>query len=113
MALQCPALLALGNISKDFVLQLVCCAVGNPVGREELSGQSGTPAWHFCCTLSTSASTADNLRLSPELTRQPKAPARARGCLVPAAGKRSLLPQALPPVPSQSALQFSDVQSSV
>lgn len=46
MALQCPALLALGNISKDFVLQLVCCAVGDPVGREELSGQSRD----FCCT---------------------------------------------------------------
>lgn len=36
MALQCPALLALGNISKDFVLQLVCCAVGDPASREEL-----------------------------------------------------------------------------
>lgn len=36
MALQCPALLALGNISKDFVLQLVRRAVGDPAGREEL-----------------------------------------------------------------------------
>lgn len=45
MALQGPALLALGNVSKDFVLQLVCRAVGDPVGREELSGQSRTPAW--------------------------------------------------------------------
>lgn len=70
MALQCPALLALGNISKDLVLQLVCCAVGDPVGREELSGQSGTLAWHFCCTPSTSASTADNLRLSPDRADQ-------------------------------------------
>lgn len=65
MALQCPALLALGNISKDFVLQLVCCAVGDPVGREELSGQSRTPAQDFCCTPSTSTSTAGNLTLSP------------------------------------------------
>lgn len=36
MALQCPTLLALGNVSEDFVLQLVCCAVGDPAGREEL-----------------------------------------------------------------------------
>jgi len=43
MALQCPALLALGNISEDFVLQLVCCAVGDPAGREELIRATRNP----------------------------------------------------------------------
>lgn len=48
MAFQCPTFLALGNVSKDFVLQLVCCAVGDPAGREELLRAARTPAQLFC-----------------------------------------------------------------
>lgn len=55
MALQRSALLALGNVSEDFVLQLVCCAVGDPAGREELLRAIRDP--------STPTSTADSLRL--------------------------------------------------
>lgn len=53
MALQRPALLALSNISKDFVLQLVCCAVGDPVGREELLRATGKPSTGLLCSQHT------------------------------------------------------------
>lgn len=50
MALQRPTLLALRNVSKDFVLQLVCCAVGDPMGREELLRATREPSTGLLCS---------------------------------------------------------------
>lgn len=65
MALQRAALLALRNISEDFVLQFVCCAVGDPGGTEEL--------------LRAQDCRALPALLTAQVCRHP--PARPRGCL--------------------------------